>query len=171
MAQLVTFSLSLGRKRASWDCSAHSPPSTSQHLGPMLEPKGGQESPGPGDRCVSSKQTQSFSKARPLMATTDLGDQSRAHGRQWAERHMTYVPHNLLSLLTCGLGQSGWGWAGSTGPGGICPPCATLALVLHGLGTAGRGPSHITWKALCADGLGSSGWASSSSSLLDSNRK
>lgn len=30
---------------------------------------------------------------------------------------------------------------------------------------------HLTWKALCAAGLGSSGMASSSSSLSDSNRK
>lgn len=75
---------------------------------------------------MSSKHTHSFSKARPPVATTDLGGQSWAHGRRWAEGHMTYVPHSLLSLLTGGLGQSGWGWAGSTGPGGICPSCATL---------------------------------------------
>lgn len=59
----------------------------------------------------------------------------------------------------------------SPGPGGICPSCAGLAQVLHGQGKAARGPFHLTWKALCADGLGSSGWASSSSSLSDSNRK
>lgn len=55
--------------------------------------------------------------------------------------------------------------------GASCPPCAVWAQVLNGQEKAGKGHSHFTWKALCAAGLGSSVWVSSSSSLSDSNRK